>query len=52
MDLREQARAELVERWDRERIAAPDQTRIILTHTNAEVQELNSEAQTKCTSAL
>jgi len=39
------ARGELVERWDRERIAAPDQTRIILTHTNDEVRELNEAAR-------
>lgn len=44
-DTREQARSELVERWDRERIAAPDQTRIILTHTNDEVRELNEAAR-------
>lgn len=44
-DTREQARGELVEQWDRERIAAPDQSRIILTHTNAEVRELNEAAR-------
>src|SRR3546814_819970 len=44
-ETREQARSELVERWDRERIAAPDQTRIILTHTNDEVRELNEAAR-------
>ena len=44
-ETREQARGELVERWDRERIAAPDQTRIILTHTNDEVRELNEAAR-------
>ncbi|ODU30006.1 Ti-type conjugative transfer relaxase TraA [Sphingopyxis sp. SCN 67-31] len=44
-DTREQARGELVERWDRERIAAPDQSRIILTHTNDEVRELNEAAR-------
>ncbi|MGE3689903.1 MAG: Ti-type conjugative transfer relaxase TraA [Novosphingobium sp.] len=44
-ETREQARGELVERWDRERIAAPDQSRIILTHTNAEVRELNEAAR-------
>src|SRR3546814_19672306 len=37
--------SDLVERWDRERIAAPDQTRIILTHTNDEVRELNEAAR-------
>lgn len=44
-ETREQARGALVERWDRERIAAPDQTRIILTHTNDEVRELNEAAR-------
>lgn len=44
-DTREAARGELVERWDRERISAPDQTRIILTHTNDEVRELNDAAR-------
>ena len=38
---REAARGALVERWDRERIAAPADTRIILTHTNDEVKALN-----------
>ena len=42
---REGARAELVEGWDRQRHADPDKTRIILTHTNAEVRELNQEAR-------
>jgi Ti-type conjugative transfer relaxase TraA len=44
-DTREAVRGALVERWDRERIAAPDQSRIILTHTNAEVRELNEAAR-------
>ncbi|MBB4640561.1 Ti-type conjugative transfer relaxase TraA [Rhizorhapis suberifaciens] len=44
-ETREAARSELVERWDRERIAAPDQSRIILTHTNDEVRELNEAAR-------
>ncbi|WP_213978883.1 Ti-type conjugative transfer relaxase TraA [Sphingomonas sp. dw_22] len=48
---REQARGELVERWDRERIAAPDQTRIILTHTNDEVRELNAAARDRMRTA-
>jgi hypothetical protein len=38
---REQARGDLIERWDRDRQAAPDQSRIILTHTNDEVRALN-----------
>ncbi|MBZ6383004.1 MAG: Ti-type conjugative transfer relaxase TraA [Sphingomonas sanguinis] len=44
-DTREQARAELVDGWDRARQAEPGSTRIILTHTNAEVQSLNGEAR-------
>ncbi|MEE9923647.1 MAG: Ti-type conjugative transfer relaxase TraA [Brucella anthropi] len=42
---REQARGDLIDRWDRERQAAPDSSRIILTHTNAEVRELNEAAR-------
>ncbi|MEG8221404.1 Ti-type conjugative transfer relaxase TraA [Sphingomonas sp. HH69] len=44
-DTREQARAELVDRWDAQRSADPDKTRIILTHTNAEVRDLNLAAR-------
>ncbi|MBN2970425.1 Ti-type conjugative transfer relaxase TraA [Roseomonas aeriglobus] len=44
-DTREGARADLVDGWDRQRQADPDKTRIILTHTNAEVRELNQEAR-------
>jgi hypothetical protein len=44
-ETREQARGELVERWDRERQASPDTSRIILTHTNDEVRELNEAAR-------
>ena len=47
-ETREAARSELVEHWDRERIAAPDQSRIILTHTNDEVRELNEAAAAGC----
>ena len=50
-ETREQARGELVERWDRERIAAPDQSRIILTHTNAEVRDLNDAARERMRAA-
>lgn len=46
-DTRELGRAELVEGWDRQRQANPGQTRIILTHTNAEVRELNQEARAR-----
>ncbi|MGE4303453.1 MAG: Ti-type conjugative transfer relaxase TraA [Novosphingobium sp.] len=44
-DTREQARGDLIDRWDRDRQAAPDAGRIILTHTNAEVRELNEAAR-------
>jgi len=44
-DTREAARAGLVEGWDRQRQAEPGATRIILTHTNAEVRSLNEEAR-------
>ncbi|WP_066781982.1 Ti-type conjugative transfer relaxase TraA [Sphingomonas sp. CCH5-D11] len=44
-DTRDAARAELVDGWDRQRRVEPDQSRIILTHTNAEVRELNGEAR-------
>lgn len=42
---REQARDALIDRWDRDRQAAPDRSRIILTHTNAEVREFNEAAR-------
>jgi AAA domain len=42
---REEARSDLIERWDRDRQASPDQTRIILTHTNDEVRALNEAAR-------
>jgi Ti-type conjugative transfer relaxase TraA len=35
------ARGQLVEAWDRDREARPDASRIILTHTNDEVRQLN-----------
>jgi Ti-type conjugative transfer relaxase TraA len=44
-DTREAARDHLIERWDRDRQANPDASRIILTHTNAEVRELNEAAR-------
>jgi len=46
-ETREQARGELIDRWDRERQVNPDATRIILTHTNAEVRALNEAARQK-----
>jgi Ti-type conjugative transfer relaxase TraA len=42
---REQARGDLIERWDRDRQASPDKSRIILTHTNDEVRALNAAAR-------
>jgi len=44
-DTREAARGDLIEIWDRERIANPNDTRIILTHTNGEVRALNEVAR-------
>ncbi|HET7884796.1 MAG TPA: Ti-type conjugative transfer relaxase TraA, partial [Bradyrhizobium sp.] len=42
---REQARGDLIERWDHDRQASPDRSRIILTHTNDEVRALNEAAR-------
>jgi Ti-type conjugative transfer relaxase TraA len=42
---REQARSDLIDRWDRDRQAAPERSRIILTHTNDEVRALNEAAR-------
>lgn len=44
-ETREQARSELIDRWDRDRAASPGASRIILTHTNDEVRELNLAAR-------
>jgi ATP-dependent exoDNAse (exonuclease V) alpha subunit len=35
---REQARDDLIDRWDRDRQVSPDRSRIVLTHTNDEVR--------------
>jgi len=48
---REQARDDLIDRWDRDRKASPDRSRIILTHTNAEVRALNDAARERMRSA-
>ncbi len=40
-DTRDAARAELVDAWDRDRQAHPEASRIILTHTNDEREQLN-----------
>jgi hypothetical protein len=42
---RERARVDLIDRWDRDRRASPDRSRIILTHTNDEVRALNEAAR-------
>ena len=46
-DTREVARGELVEGWDHARNNDPSKSRIILTHTNAEVRDLNIAAREK-----
>jgi nucleoside-triphosphatase THEP1 len=51
VETREQARADLVDRWDRDRIASPDTSRIILTHTNDEVRDLNHAARARLRAA-
>jgi Ti-type conjugative transfer relaxase TraA len=48
---REQARSDLIDRWDRERQAAPERSRIILTHTNEEVRALNEAARERMRAA-
>ncbi|RUZ34879.1 AAA family ATPase, partial [Mesorhizobium sp. M7A.F.Ca.US.003.02.1.1] len=48
---RNEARAELVERWDRDRQAHPEASRIILTHTNDEVRALNQAARERLRAA-
>jgi Ti-type conjugative transfer relaxase TraA len=48
---REQARDDLIDRWDRDRQAAPDGSRIILTHTNDEVRALNEAARERMRTA-
>lgn len=42
---RDEARGDLVERWDHDRQAEPQASRIILTHTNDEVRALNKAAR-------
>src|SRR5207248_8847147 len=48
---REQARSDLIERWDHGRQASPDRSRIILTHTNGEVRALNEAARERMRAA-
>lgn len=42
---RKKARGDLIDRWDCDRRANPDASRIILAHTNAEVRALNDIAR-------
>jgi Ti-type conjugative transfer relaxase TraA len=42
---RAQARGELIDRWDKDRLQSPDSNRIILVHTNDERHALNDEAR-------
>ncbi|RSU67671.1 Ti-type conjugative transfer relaxase TraA [Sphingomonas sp. S-NIH.Pt3_0716] len=44
-ETREQARVELIDTWAVQRRADPGKSRIILTHTNAEVRDLNLAAR-------
>ncbi|WP_374545047.1 Ti-type conjugative transfer relaxase TraA [Rhodoblastus sp.] len=48
---RGEARKNLIDRWDRDRQDFPDRSRIILTHTNAEVRALNNAAREKMRAA-
>ncbi|WP_454624690.1 Ti-type conjugative transfer relaxase TraA [Bradyrhizobium cenepequi] len=48
---REQARGDLIDRWDRDRQASPDRSRVILTHTNDEVRALNEAARMRMRAA-
>ncbi|MGY2987211.1 Ti-type conjugative transfer relaxase TraA [Bradyrhizobium sp. USDA 4508] len=50
-ETREQARDDLIEGWDRDRQASPGRSRIILTHTNAEVRALNEAARDRMNAA-
>lgn len=42
---RERASADLIDRWDKDRIADPHASRMILTHTNDDVRALNLAAR-------
>jgi Ti-type conjugative transfer relaxase TraA len=48
---REQARDDLIDRWDHDRQAAPNRSRIILTHTNDEVRALNKASRERMRAA-
>ncbi|QJU57398.1 Ti-type conjugative transfer relaxase TraA [Sphingomonas sp. AP4-R1] len=44
-ETREATRVDLIDRWDRDRRAAPGESHMILTHTNDEVRTLNLAAR-------
>ncbi len=48
---RAEARENLIDRWNRDRQEAPDRSRVILTHTNDEVRELNEAARERMRAA-
>ena len=48
---REQARSDLIDGWNRDRQVSPDQSRIILTHTNDEARLLNVAARERMRTA-
>ena len=48
---REQPRDDLIDRWDHDRQASPDRSRIILTHTNDEVRALNEATRMRMRAA-
>jgi Ti-type conjugative transfer relaxase TraA len=50
-ETREDARSALIDRWDRARAELPGASRIILTHTNDEVRELNLAARERLRAA-
>jgi Ti-type conjugative transfer relaxase TraA len=50
-ETREAARKGLIDRWDRDRQVSPDESRIILTHTNDEVRALNEVARERMRAA-
>jgi Ti-type conjugative transfer relaxase TraA len=50
-ETREAARADLIDRWDKDRIATPDASRIILTYTNDAVRDLNLAARERLRAA-
>ena len=50
-ETRDGARAELIDRWNRDRSEAPEASRLILSHTNDEVRTLNTAARDRLRAA-